>query len=50
MPVGLTTMDRILLAIIASAVLLLFGAASLYVTNTGDVMNHARTVGAAGSK
>ena len=49
-PIGLTTMDRILLAIIASAVLLLFGAASLYVTNTGDVMNHARTVGAAGSK
>ena len=43
-------LDRILLAIVASAVLLLFVAASLYVTNTGDVMNHARTVGAAGSK
>ena len=39
MPVGLTTMDRILLAIIASAVLLLLGAASLYVTNTADLMN-----------
>ena len=38
MPVGLTTMDRILLAIIASAVLLLLGAASLYVTNTADLM------------
>ena len=41
-------MDRILLAIIASAVLLLLGAASLYVTNTADLMNHARTVGVAG--
>ena len=48
MPVGLTTMDRILLAIIASAVLLLLGTASLYVTNTADLMNHARTVGVAG--
>ena len=43
-------LDRILLAIVVSAVLLLFVAASLYVTNTGDVMNHARTVGVAGSK
>ena len=43
-------MDRILLAIVVSAVLLLFVAASLYVTNTGDVMNHARTVGVAGSR
>jgi hypothetical protein len=41
-------MDRILLAIIASAVLLLLGAASLYVTNTADLMHHARTVGVAG--
>ena len=41
-------MDRILFAIIASAVLLLLGAASLYVTNTADLMNHARTVGVAG--
>ena len=43
-------MDRILLAVVASAVLLLFGAASLYVTNTGDVMHRARTIGVAGSK
>ena len=43
-------LDRILLAIVVSAVLLLFVAASLYVTNTGDVMNHARTVGVAGSR
>ena len=43
-------MDRILLAFVASAVLLLFGAASLYVTNTADVRHHARTVGVAGSK
>ena len=48
MPLGLTTMDRLLLAIIASAVLLLLGAASLYVTNTANLMNHARTVGVAG--
>ena len=41
-------MDRIYLAIIASAVLLLLGAASLYVTKTADLMNHARTVGVAG--
>lgn len=47
-PHGLTIMDRILLALISSAVLLLFVAVSLYVTNTGDVMNHARTVGVAG--
>ena len=49
-PVGLTTMDRILLAIIgcACAVLLLLGAASLYVTKTADLMHHARTVGVAG--
>ena len=48
MPVGLTTMDRIYLAIIVSAVLLLLGAASLYVTQTADLMPHARTVGIAG--
>ena len=41
-------MDRILLAIIASAVLLLLSAASLYVTKTADLMHHARTVGVAG--
>lgn len=38
-------MDRILLAVIVSAVLLLLGAASLYMTNTADLMHHARTVG-----
>jgi hypothetical protein len=43
-------MDRICLAVIASALLLLIGAASLTVTNTGDHMNHARTVGVAGSR
>ena len=31
-------MDRILLAIIACAVLVLLGVASLYVTNTADLM------------
>jgi hypothetical protein len=40
-------MDRIYLAIIASAVLLLLGAASLYVTKTADLMHHA-SVGVAG--
>jgi len=50
MPVGLTAMDRILLAIIVSAVLLLICASSLFMTNTADVMNHARTVGSTGSK
>ena len=41
-------MDRIYLAIIASAVLLLLGAASLYVTQTADLIHHARTVGVTG--
>ena len=41
-------MDRILLAIVASAVLLLFVAASLYVTKIANLMHHARTVGAFG--
>jgi len=41
-------MDHILFAIIASAVLLLLAAASLYVTKTADLMHHARTVGVAG--
>jgi hypothetical protein len=40
-------MDRILFAIIACAVLLLLGAASLY-AKTADLMHHARTVGVAG--
>jgi hypothetical protein len=30
--------------------MLLLGASSLYVTNTADVMNHAGTVGVAGSR
>ena len=41
-------MDRIFLAIIACGVLLLLGAAGLYVTKTADLMHHARTVGFAG--
>ena len=44
----LTTVDRIYLAIIASAILLLLGAAGLYVTRTADLVPHARTIGAAG--
>ena len=43
----LTTMDRIYLAIIASAILLVLGVAGLYVTRTADLMTHARTIGAA---
>ena len=35
------TMDRIYLANIASAILLLLGAAGLYVTRTADLMLHA---------
>jgi hypothetical protein len=42
-------MDRIYLAIIASALLLLLGATGLYVTRTADLM-HARTVGFSGSR
>ena len=41
-------MDRIFRAIIACAVLLLLGAASLYVTNAADLIHHARTVGVPG--
>ena len=41
-------MDRILLAVVASAVLLLLGAVSLYVPKTADLMYHDRTVGVAG--
>ena len=42
-------MDRILLAIIAAAVLLVLSAVSLYVPKTADLMMyHARTVGVAG--
>ena len=43
----LTTMDRIYLAIIASAILLVLGVAGLVVIRTADLMPHARTVSAA---
>ena len=43
----LTTMDRIYLAIIASAILLVLGVAGLFVIKTTDLMPHARTVSAA---
>ena len=49
-PSRLTSMDRIYLAIIASALLLLLGATGLYVTRTADLMPHARTVGFSGSR
>jgi hypothetical protein len=42
------TMDRIFLAMIACGVLVLLGAAGMYVTKTADLMHHARTVGVAG--
>jgi|SoimicmetaTmtLPC_FD_contig_51_4385366_length_635_multi_1_in_0_out_0_2 hypothetical protein len=40
-------MDRIYLAIIAAAILLLLGSAGLLVTRTADLMPDARTIGAA---
>jgi len=43
-------MDRIYLAIIVSALLLLLGATGLYVTRTADIMPHARTVGVSGAR
>ena len=43
----LTTMDRIYLAIIASAILLVLGVVGLFVIRTADLMTHARTIGAA---
>ena len=43
-------MDRIFLAIIASALLLLLGATGLYVTQTADLTPPGRTVGFSGSK
>ena len=46
----LRLMDRIFLAIIASALLLLFGASGMIVTRTADALHHARTVGVAGSR
>ena len=49
-PLRLTSMERIYLAIIVSALLLLLGATGLYVTRTADIMPHARTVGVSGSR
>ena len=46
----LRPMDRIFLAIIASALLLLIGASGMIVTRTADALHHARTVGVAGSR
>ena len=43
-----TTMNRILLAIIASGVLFAPRRGQPVVTNTADLMHHARTVGVAG--
>jgi hypothetical protein len=43
-------MDRIFVAIIASALLMLLGATGLYVTKTADFMPHARTVGSSGPR
>jgi hypothetical protein len=43
-------MDRIFLAIIVSALLLLLGATGLYVTKTAELMPHARAVGFSGSR
>ena len=43
----LTTMDRIYLAIIASAILLVLGVAGPVVIRTADLMPHARPVSAA---
>jgi hypothetical protein len=43
-------MDRIYLAIIASALLLLIGAAGLFVTRSADLVHHDRTVGVAGTR
>jgi hypothetical protein len=40
-------MDRVYLAIIVSALLLLLGATGLYLTRTADLMPNARLVGAA---
>ena len=42
----LTTMDRIYLVIIASAILLVLGVAGLFVIRTADLMTHAATIGA----
>ena len=46
-PSRLTSMDRIYLAIIASAILLLLGAVGLHMTRTADLMPDVRPIGAA---
>ena len=46
-PSRLKSMDRIYLAIIASAILLVLGVAGPVVIRTADLMPHARTVSAA---
>ena len=46
-PSRLTSMDRIYLAIIASAILLMIGALSLHMTRTAGLMPDVRTIGAA---
>ena len=43
-------MDRIYLAIIVSALLLLLGATGLYVIRTADIMPDARRFGVSGSR
>jgi hypothetical protein len=43
-------MDRIYLAIIVSALLLLVGSLGLYTTRTADLLPHKETVGFSGSK
>jgi hypothetical protein len=43
-------MDRIYLAVIVSALLLLVGSIGLYATRTADLLPHKETVGFSGSK
>jgi hypothetical protein len=43
-------MDRVYLAVIVSAVLLLLGAAGIIVTKTADLTPPGRTVGVSGSR
>ena len=47
---GLKLMDRIYLAVIVSALLLLVGSIGLYATRTADLLPHKETVGFSGSK
>jgi hypothetical protein len=43
-------MDRIYLTIIALALMLLLGAAGLFVTKVPDIVHHARGVGVVGTR